>query len=223
MSRTYKQLSIEDELAYSQEGSPVNPTARQDSEKESTTSATCGPKCLELFKSANHIGSWAKMFADLLVGTRDWSSKRCILTWNVKATKYKRLYFQLQVKTPRTEEIESTLLPTPNSYDWNTARSKESWNKAVKTHGNALQVSLKQMAKFGLLPTPTATDYKGAYPPTSINNNPARKNLLRNAYQYTGEEYHSRDSQLNPRFAAEMMGFPPNWTESPFLSGEKKA
>jgi DNA-cytosine methyltransferase len=26
-------------------------------------------------------------------------------------------------------------------------------------------------------------------------------------------------SQLNPRFVAEMMGFPPNWTELPFLNG----
>jgi hypothetical protein len=34
------------------------------------------------------------------------------------------------------------------------------------------------------------------------------------------KNYHSKDSQLNPRFVAEMMGFPPNWTELPFLSGE---
>ena len=33
----------------------------------------------------------------------------------------------------------------------------------------------------------------------------------------------SKDSQLNPRFVAEMMGFPPNWTELPFQSGEQKA
>ena len=29
-------------------------------------------------------------------------------------------------------------------------------------------------------------------------------------------------SQLNPHFVAEMMGFPLNWTDLPFLSGEKK-
>jgi hypothetical protein len=33
----------------------------------------------------------------------------------------------------------------------------------------------------------------------------------------------SKTSQLNPRFVAEMMGFPPNWTELPFQSGETKA
>jgi DNA (cytosine-5)-methyltransferase 1 len=31
-----------------------------------------------------------------------------------------------------------------------------------------------------------------------------------------------KTSQLNPRFVAEMMGFPPNWTELPFLNGEQK-
>ncbi len=30
-----------------------------------------------------------------------------------------------------------------------------------------------------------------------------------------------QSSQLNPRFVAEMMGFPPNWTELPFLNGEQ--
>lgn len=31
-----------------------------------------------------------------------------------------------------------------------------------------------------------------------------------------------KHGQLNPRFVAEMMGFPPNWTELPFLRGEQK-
>jgi hypothetical protein len=30
-------------------------------------------------------------------------------------------------------------------------------------------------------------------------------------------------SQLNPRFVAEMMGYPLDWTELPFQSGEQKA
>src|SRR5690554_5868548 len=31
-----------------------------------------------------------------------------------------------------------------------------------------------------------------------------------------------KTSQLNPRFVMEMMGFPPDWTELPFLNGETK-
>jgi len=36
-------------------------------------------------------------------------------------------------------------------------------------------------------------------------------------YEATGEP-----SQLNPRFVAEMMGFPVNWTVLPFQNGTKK-
>ncbi len=65
-----------------------------------------------------------------------------------------------------------------------------------------------KMELKGLLPTPTATDWKGAYPPTSIENNPARKHMMRNVYQYLEGPYHSINSQLNPLFVNEMMGFP---------------
>ena len=34
------------------------------------------------------------------------------------------------------------------------------------------------------------------------------------------KEIYGSNSQLNPRFVAEMMGFPPDWTELPFLSTE---
>jgi site-specific DNA-cytosine methylase len=74
----------------------------------------------------------------------------------------------------------------------------------------------------GMLPTPTATDFKGAYPPTSINNNENENQCLRTLYNGTEIKIHSKNSQLNPRFVAEMMGFPPNWTELPFLNGGQK-
>lgn len=53
-----------------------------------------------------------------------------------------------------------------------------------------------------------------------------------NARDYKGEGGNGKDlnrdlgirgRKLNPQFVAEMMGFPLNWTELPFLSGEKKA
>jgi hypothetical protein len=89
------------------------------------------------------------------------------------------------------------LLPTPTSCDYNTARSPEAWEKAKEKHGSALQKPLKQLAKDGMLPTPIAQTSRGTPD--------------------------SNSSQLNPRFVAEMMGFPVNWTELPFLSGEQKA
>jgi hypothetical protein len=60
-----------------------------------------------------------------------------------------------------------------------------------------------------MLPTPTASD--------NPDKNTGKRNqdgLQKRAYLTTG-----KTSQLNPRFVAEMMSFPPNWTELPFLNG----
>jgi hypothetical protein len=62
-----------------------------------------------------------------------------------------------------------------------------------------------------MLPTPKARDVKGQ----SQRGQHKKGDAICNALNLTG-------SQLNPHFAAEMMGFPPNWTELPFLNGETK-
>jgi hypothetical protein len=92
--------------------------------------------------------------------------------------------------------------------DWNTARSEEALAKAKEKHGSALQDTLRQRAKTGMLPTPRVFAYKDS----------ATDRGKGNLGEVTGA-----GSQLNPRFVAEMMGFPPNWTESPFQSGEQTA
>jgi DNA-cytosine methyltransferase len=79
-----------------------------------------------------------------------------------------------------TKMVRQGMLPTPNSFDWNTARSEETLEKAKERHkekGVVLQSSLRQIAGQGF--------------------------------------------QLSPLFVEEMMGFPKNWTTSPFLNGEK--
>jgi hypothetical protein len=116
------------------------------------------------------------------------------------------------------------MLPTPNAFDWNTPRSPEAWKNAKEKHGSTLQNPLKQMASVGMLPTPTAVDAKGAYRPESMiskNGKFDRTERLSNIYLKTGMEYNSKTSQLSPLFVEEMMGFPKNWTASPFQSGEK--
>ena len=68
----------------------------------------------------------------------------------------------------------------------------------------------------GLLPTPTARDWKGA---------PTLENFQRkgkNPHQGSLPDFFARAGrsfQLNPLFVAEMMGFPVNWTVLPFLPG----
>src|SRR5690606_13455297 len=109
---------------------------------------------------------------------------------------------QLRASTHRTKGTGFGLLPTTTAQDF-------------KRRGpNSRQQGLSNTENWvNLLPTPTTNDAKNATMPESQNK---RGGL-------TGSLHHLKDgktSQLNPRFVLEMMGFPPDWTELPFLSGE---
>jgi ABC-type Fe3+-citrate transport system substrate-binding protein len=76
-----------------------------------------------------------------------------------------------------------------------------------------LESHVDYLYQQNLLPTPTADD--------NPQKNTGKRNqdgLQKRAYQTTG-----KTSQLNPRFVAEMMGFPTDWTILPFQNGETKA
>jgi|GEM_PF-5495785 len=74
----------------------------------------------------------------------------------------------------------------------------------------------------GLFPTPKARDYKDTFKSQEKLNNQYKKRMGPSIALTVGYKTGST-SQLNPRFVAEMMGFPPDWTELPFQSGETKA
>lgn len=70
-----------------------------------------------------------------------------------------------------------------------------------------------------MMPTPTARDWKGAASLESLEKrgrNP-EMNSLSDFFTLVGKDF-----QLNPLFVGEMMGFPSNWTVSPFLAEGKK-
>lgn len=110
------------------------------------------------------------------------------------------------------------LLPTPTVMDTNCGdlekidqRREKAKTKGI--NGNGFGVTIGELANRGLLPTPTLNDSKNATMPDSQK---TRDGL-------TGSFHHlktGQTSQLNPRFVMEMMGFPPDWTELPFLNGE---
>lgn len=138
---------------FSQEGFHANPTVQQESDLVKKMTVTSGQKCLESYERFNQHGSWAKTFSALLIGMTGWYSMRCSLTWKLKDTKSKRMYFQLHPLALPTEETGYGLLPTPR----------------VNGHGNSHQRikdgkidDLTTMARFNMLPTPAARDYKGA-------------------------------------------------------------
>jgi hypothetical protein len=68
---------------------------------------------------------------------------------------------------------------------------------------------------YGMLPTPNASDNRDRGGPK----NKCVQKRIENGKQVGLTMM--VDGQLNPQFVMEMMGFPPNWTELPFLNGNK--
>jgi hypothetical protein len=100
------------------------------------------------------------------------------------------MYFQLRPLALHTEGIGFGLLPTIQT---------DGLKKCI--NGQSIKINP------GMLPTPSARDWKGE------GGNGA--DLNRTIGTGTGTT-----SQLSPQFVLEMMGFPTDWTELPFLNGE---
>lgn len=160
--------------------------------REQRMNATCGPKCLEQFSRFVPAGSWARTFSGLLIGRKEWSSNKCALTWKLKGTKSNRLYFRLVPSALPTEGTDAGLLPT------------------AQTQG--LKICVKGKTVFmplGFMPTPTARDYQ-----SPGKHGKGGLDLRTTVLSGTGKGF-----RLNPRFVAEMMGFPVDWTALPFQVG----
>jgi hypothetical protein len=111
------------------------------------------------------------------------------------------------------------LIPTPTAMDATgaTANMKSSQVKEGSMHS----VTLSRAFQKGILPTPTTRDWKGA----QANE---YKEMRGEATEYKMQSLPGlvnkaigETSHLNPRFVAEMMGFPQDWTELPFQNGDK--
>ena len=214
-------------------------TAVQENDLERKMTATSGRRCLEQFERFDRATLWAKTFAALLIGTEGWYSTKCRLTWKMRATKSHRIYFQLVPstlpigetgfgllptiqtqgikvcdKSGKTQFMDLNLLPTPTKNP--SQLDLNETGQSVSAKGKKYGRSIAQDAK--LLPTPTATsDKKGGC--TRTDESRQNDTLAHAVHGVLGEP--GKTSQLNPRFVAEMMGFPPDWLELPFQSTEK--
>ena len=195
---------------------PASPFHLPGSEEAQKMTATSGRRCLERLERFNRVGLWAKMFSALLIGMEGWYSERCYLTWKMKGMKSNRLLFQLVPSTHRTEGIGFGLLPTPQTEE-NGNYSQLSQGITHRKSGCKIHVTLDAVAKMGLLPTQTSvSDLKGGCTRTEDRQNDTLAHSMHGIVN--GEP--GTTSQLNHRFVAEMMGFPVNWTELPFLNCE---
>lgn len=163
-----RQISLftEENATSSQEASLVNLTHSQVSDLERTMTDTSGQKCVERFGKFSRHGLWAKMFSELLIGQAGWFSTRCRLTWKLKGTKFKRMYFQLQVSTLPTDVTGFGLLPTPTVMDTNCGDleridQRRERAKSTSKNGNGFGTTIGELANRGLLPTPRANKVNG--------------------------------------------------------------
>jgi len=98
-----------EESLFSQEDFPASRSVTPGSGEARTMTAISGRKCSESYKRQGQIGLLVKM----LLESSAWHSTKCVLNWKRSDMKSNRSLFQLAVSTPRTEEIECGLLPTP--------------------------------------------------------------------------------------------------------------
>jgi hypothetical protein len=147
-----------------------------------------------------------------------------------------------------TRALSMGMLPTPNTCYAKTANNKDNHDvkkgylrgfasmgmlptpnaaegyKSAKTYNPKSQMgsSLSAMAGSSMLPTPTVADSKHSTTKSdSWDKRIEQKHLAETVLNPFVENKGGKTSQLNPRFVAEMMGFPHNWTELPFQSGEQ--
>ena len=145
-------------------------------------------------------------------------STRWALTWKGKDMKSNRFLFLLQVSTRRTKDKEFGLLLTPTTKEDPVNLVK--FKKRMEKYPNGTTMPNLATQVIGMLPTPTVSDRnagrRGNAPRQGHN---PMTNSLKDAVNYIEETL--KCSHLNPLFVEEMMGFPKNWTTSPFQSGEK--
>jgi hypothetical protein len=101
------------------------------------------------------------------------------------------------------------LLPTPTASDPKFEHTPPKYNG-----------TLSQQIQAGLLPTPVARDWKGPEGNEYKRMRGEESQFQTQSLPGWAMSQNGKPSQLNPQFVAEMMGFPTNWTELPFQSGD---
>lgn len=118
----------------------------------------------------------------------------------------------------------SGLLPTPSASDIQgapkraetiTQNESGGWTRTADGTGTKFGAKLMDVAQ--MLPTPTAQVVKHGHSEKYWNNRIGKRQM---DIAMWNAQTNGTTSQLNPRFVLEMMGFPPDWTELPFLNGE---
>ena len=130
-------------------------------------------------------------------------------------TKYGSLESKIMYD-PRLKE----LLPTP------TASEGEKYTNTYNPNSQ-MGKSLSAMAGSGMLPTPSARDWRGRTNPNVVKEGSKCKygEMLPDTIErlHSNHKKDGKPFRLSPLFPEEMMGFPLMWTALPFLSENGKS
>ena len=167
--------------------------------------------------------------------SQEWSSSRCALIWKRQDMRCKRTLYQLRASVlpicdtehgllptvvtqglkvhgkSGSEPLSPAMLPTPVASDCGSGRVNRSLSK-----GASERPTLALAARMGLLSMPTACDAKNNSFPLS---HAKRKSGAVHDVMISHPSRTGKGSRLSPRYVAQMMGFPPDWTELPFRHG----
>ena len=207
-SKNLTELPFAEPLTSLPEASLANRFPSQEIEKAMQMTELSGTRCLESFAKLNLGSLWQKTFLVSLVSKGAWYSNKCVLTWKIKATPYKRLLFQLAPKMRPISETEFGLLPTIIAGDAiNRSPLVEAAimtkNKTIRrsnANGTQSNMGLSATIAYHLLPTLKAQDHKHALTDRNRSN--------------CGEVVIGQIGlKLQPNFAEWMVGYPLNWTQ----------
>ena len=178
-----------EELTSSPEGFHVKTSPLQENAQVCQVSAAaCGPSFSELSLKFDPVGQSLRMSLGLELS----ALTKCSLTWQEQVTPLGRWWWVLSMPERRTGGSGFGLLPTIKASDGRTKGNG----------GNRKSPGLDQMAKAGMLPTPTARDWKGMQ----------GRSYKGEAQDLTAAVTGNQGGHLSPCFVEWMQGYPVGWT-----------
>ena len=174
----------------------ASPLALPGSDEAIKMTDTSGRKCLGLSKLSGPAGLLEKT----LLATSLWASTRCYLTWKAQATPAGATLYRLSPQTPRTDETDAGLWPTPDASNRGPRSADLVVNQSTvqrRDSGQKRGIDLQTAAK--LWPTPIASEAK-----TNKDIRPSGKSNSLTAHA---------GGSLNPEWVEWLMGYPVGYTD----------
>lgn len=218
---------------------PASRSALPENEKARTMKDTSGRKCSGQSKKSSRNGSWQKTFSALLLGMEGWYSKKCGLTWKTSVTRSNRMYFRLQASGRRTDGSASGSSPAK------APKKVGFYQGNLYPRTSAGQKILQGLLPTPLASDATMGGVIGAKDQFWITKTGMPRKMNRNGKSgsvglarlvrliHSGVMQRTRedgiitgscvmatlgaDSQLNPLFVTQMMGYPTRWMLEPYL------